>query len=197
MLAVSGAETPVTVYTVHCSLSSQECGSSALSVVLTNHSSFCVSDKAAAGQEAVRISALKFLLSESSDAITVGVDGSEGGKVRMWELDYTHQSCHKLFSHTQPSPKRKLVPGWRYCTEFSGAGAKLVGIATPRSSIMSGVKPSCYVAAAFADGSIQCLIRDSLHQIASVELPRGGNVSKDNSKVCRKTTKPKLNDISL
>ena len=183
MLAVSGAETPVTLYTVHCKLDIQECGSSSLSVVLKNHSSFCVSDRASAGQEAVRISAIKFVLSESSDAITVGVDGPDGGRVRMWELDYAHQSCHKLFSHSQPSPKRKLVPVWRYCNEFSGMNAKLDCISTPRSSIVSGTKPSCYVAAAFADGTIQCLIRDSLQQIASAELPPVNNNTRDSSKV--------------
>ena len=131
----------------------------------------------------MRISAIKFVLSESSDAITVGVDGPDGGRVRMWELDYAHQSCHKLFSHSQPSPKRKLVPIWRYCNEFSGMNAKLDCISTPRSSIVSGTKPSCYVAAAFADGTIQCLIRDSLQQIASAELPPVNNNTRDSSKV--------------
>jgi len=176
LLAACGAETPVTVYKVECAHDSQL----GLQVRVTNHSSFCVNDKT--GPDIVRISALKFVLSDCSDAITVGVDSEEGGKVRMWELDLAHQTCHKLFSQSQPSPKRKLVPTWRYCSEFGGGGSKLNVLATPRSSIMGGDKPSCYIVVGFAEGTIQCLIRDSLQQIASVELPRVGNLPVDNTK---------------
>jgi len=54
--------------------------------------------------------------------------------------------------------------------------AGLLGVATPTSSVMGGKKPACYIAAAFADGTVQCLLRDSLQQIESVELPRTGNL---------------------
>ena len=33
----------------------------------------------------------------------------------------------------------------------------------------------------FSDGSIQCLIRDNLQQIVSVDLPRSGNLSEEPS----------------
>ena len=135
------------------------------------------------GTENVRISALRFVLAESCDAVIVGVDSAEGGKVRMWELEFTQQTCHKLFNQSSTTQKPKLVPTWKYCSEFGGGGSKLVNITTPISSIMGGDKPSCYVCVGFADGSIQCLIRDSLQQISSVELPRGGNLPLDNSKV--------------
>ena len=177
LLAAAGAETPVTVYRIICSLTPQE----GLHVQVLNHSSFSVTQKG--GNETVRISALKFVLADSCDAIVVGVDGEEGGKVRMWELDYSQFSCHKLFSQSSPAPKHKLVPTWRYCSEFGVGGSKLVSLTTPRSSIVGGERPSCYVTVGFADGSIQCLIRDSLQQISSVELPRNGNISLDNTKV--------------
>jgi hypothetical protein len=173
LLAACGSETPVTVYRISCSLTPQE----GLQVHVLNHSSFSVSQN----DENVRISALKFVLADSSDAIVVGMDGADGGKVRMWELEYTQHSCHKLFTQSSSTPKHKLVPNWRYCSEFGAGGAKLVSLATPRSSIVGGERPSCYVAVGFSDGSIQCLIRDSLHQISSVELPRNGNISLDNS----------------
>ena len=182
LLAACGADTPVTVYKVECSHDPQL----GLQVQVTNHSSFCVNEKISGGggvADMVRISALKFVLSDHSNAITVGVDSEEGGKVRLWQLDMTYQTCHKLFSQSQPSPKRKLVPTWRYCSEFGGGGSKLNVLATPRSSIMAGEQPSCYIAVGFAEGTIQCLIRDSLQQIASVELPRNGHLPIDNPKV--------------
>ena len=43
----------------------------------------------------------------------------------------------------------------------------------------------CDVSVAFADGSLQCLLRDSLQHIESVELPRSGNIAADISKVSR------------
>lgn len=177
LLAACGAETPVTIYRILCALTPQE----GLQIQVLNHSSFSVKQKG--GNENVRISSLKFVLADSSDAIVVGVDGPDGGKVRMWELDYAQYSCHKLFSQSSSAPKHKIVPTWRYCSEFGVGGSKLVSLATPRSSLVGGERPSCYVVVGFADGSIQCLIRDSLQQISSAELPRNGNISLDNTKV--------------
>ncbi len=57
---------------------------------------------------------------------------------------------------------------WRYIEEFTGPAAQVVAVATPSSSL----QPPCYVTVAYSDGSIQCLLRDSLQQISSVDLPR-------------------------
>ena len=91
------------------------------------------------------------------------------------------------------------VPEWRYTDEFSGGGSRVVGVVSPRSSVMGGARPSCYVAVAFSDGSVsfimcesgemlylqvQCLLRDSLQQIESVELPRGGNLGWGGKRTC-------------
>jgi len=180
LLAACGAETPVTVHMITCSLTPQD----GLQIHLTNHSSFCVADRG--GPEVVRISALKFVLADSSDAIVVGVDGEEGGRVRMWELQHAQHTCHKLFSQSLPSPKRKLIPTWRYCAEFAGGGTSKVNVlTTPSTSFMGGDKPSCYVVVGFADGTIQCLIRDNLQQIAYVELPR---LALDNLKMSETVT---------
>ena len=123
-----------------------------------------------------RVFGIKFVLTDNCDAILAGLDTLEGGKVKMWELCTTMQTCHKIFAQSIHSPKRKKVSTWRQTAEFcAGNGAKLSAFTTPRVSIVSGSKPSCYIVVAFSDGTIQCLIRDSLQQIASVELPRSGN----------------------
>jgi len=91
----------------------------------------------------------------------------------MWQLEGRQRQVHKLFASMGSG---KDVPEWRYTDEFSGGGGRVLGVVSPRSSVMGGARPSCYVAVAFSDGSVQCLLRDSLQQIESVELPRGGNL---------------------
>jgi len=95
----------------------------------------------------------------------------------LWQLETRQRQVHKMFSSGDHRGQGKAVPEWKYMDEFSGGGSSVVGIATPQSSIMGGSKPASYIAVAFSDGSVQCLLRDSLQQIESVELPRGGNLN--------------------
>ena len=69
------------------------------------------------------------------------------------------------------------MPSWGLCDEFSlVSSAGFLEVATQHFSVLGRRRPSCYIAAAFSDGTVQCLLRDSLHQVESVELPRGGNL---------------------
>jgi hypothetical protein len=63
---------------------------------------------------------------------------------------------------------------WHYVETFTGHASQIVALATPHSTLQSGSNAPCYVTAAFSDGTIQCLLRDSLQQIGSVELPKTG-----------------------
>jgi len=170
IVAACGFEPPVVVYTVNAGID----GEGLLEVRVNTHSSFSL-----LGDEPGRVSELKFLLSDCTEALVVGVAGPDGGKIQMWNLEFKTRSVHKLFGHNvmNPAGRIKTVPEWRYSDEFSVGGAGVVSVATPRSSVMGGKKPACYVAVAFSDGTVQLLLRDSLAQIASVELPRGGNVA--------------------
>jgi len=170
LVAACGLEAPVVLYSVNAGLNSED----QLDVRINTHSSFSL-----VGDEPGRVCELKFLLGDCTEALVVGVAGPEGGKVQMWDLEQKSKSVHKLFSHGAgvSGGRVKSVPEWRYSDEFSGGGAGVVALATPRSSMMGGKKPACYVAVAFSDGSVQLLLRDSLAQIASVELPRGGNIA--------------------
>jgi len=171
MVAACGLEPPIVVYTVSAGLN----GEGWLDVRVNTHSSFSLM-----GEDPGRVCELKFLLSDCTEALVVGVAGPEGGRVQMWDLEVRTRGVHKLFSHSTGGVggRVKGVPEWNYSDEFSGGGsAGVVALATPRSSVMGGKKPACYVAVAFSDGSVQLLLRDSLAQIASVELPRGGNIA--------------------
>ena len=57
-----------------------------LDLRVTTHSSISIPDKD--GTDSVRIANIKFVLSDSTDAMVVGIDGEdEGGRVQMWELE--------------------------------------------------------------------------------------------------------------
>ena len=64
-----------------------------------------------------------------------------------------------------------------FSDEFCGGGSSVVALSSPSFSLLGGKKPGCYIGVAFSDGSVQLLLRDGLAQIASVELPRGGNIA--------------------
>jgi len=180
IVATSGDTSPVSVYSVNVGLDSQ----AGYDVRVNTHSGFSVKPPTEGCEDPVRIRALKFVLSDCSDALVVGTDGPEGGRVQMWSLYSQTQAVHRLFQNAGPG-RQRVVPEWRHSAEFSGGGARVVSLATPRTSVIGGTSPSCYIAVAFSDGSIQCLLRDSLQQIESVELPRSGNISNDNTKMSR------------
>ena len=55
----------------------------------------------------------------------------------MWSMyRYSHtQAVHRLFQLVESLARQRVVPEWRYCEEFSGGGARVVGLATPRASV--------------------------------------------------------------
>jgi len=163
LIACCGAQSPVSVFSLSAFLS----GEGDLVVRVRAHSSFSLE----LGRE--RIMALRFLLREDADALVMGLTGEEGGRLQLWQLEAGARQVHKLFQ----GQGGKAVPHWSFSDEFSCPGvAGLLALATPHFSVLGGRKPACYIAAAFSDGTVQCLLRDSLQQIESVELPRAGNI---------------------
>ncbi len=59
---------------------------------------------------------------------------------------------------------------------FTGPAPSVLALATPPVSLQAGPDAPCYVVAAYGDGSLQCLLRDSLQQVGSAEVP---NLSDD------------------
>ena len=89
------------------------------------------------------------------------------------------------------------TPIWKSDETFSGPPSRVVSLATPAITLQTGENAPCFVTVvswsqlkilsnhicnvtnspypqAFADGSIQCLLRDSLQHIGSVDLPKSG-----------------------
>ncbi|TRY68224.1 hypothetical protein TCAL_12619 [Tigriopus californicus] len=123
---------------------------------------------------------LCFVMREDCDSILIGTHHESGGKVQLWAVQDTHHAIHKIFAmggalDGAPVP-RLALPAWQYIEMFSGPCSALAALATPPWSVQGiggpGGAPSCYIIVAFNDGSIHCLLRDSLQHIASVDLPK-------------------------
>ncbi len=137
---------------------------------------------------------LCFVREEDSDSLLVAVDHPSGGRVELWELKTHWQPTHKIFSSSSSSSggqdgssggsgeTKTKVQAWRYVETFTGPSPSVLALSTPPVSLQSGPEAPCYVMAAFGDGSIQCLLRDSLQQVGSVDLPSlGGNSTSPSS----------------
>ena len=169
IVATSGSEAPVVVYTVVAGFDA----AGELSVRVNSHSSFSLKN-----EDKCRVSGLKFLLGDSTESLVLGVGGPEGGRVQVWDLAYKPRTVHKLFSSAAAAPPRaKNVPEWVFGDEFCSGGAQVTALSSPSFSLLGGARPGCYIAVGLSDGSVQLLLRDNLAQIASVELPRGGNLA--------------------
>ena len=164
VVAACSSMGPVVVYAINAAVR-QDGG---LDLRLATHSSFSVNR----GEEEARVCSLRFLLPDCSSALVVGVQGGEGGKVQMWQLEGRQRPVHKLFASNSNG---RDVPEWRYTDEFSGGGSRVVEVVSPRSSVMGGTKPSCYVAVAFSDGSVASTMYESdLNLLSTGAMPSEG-----------------------
>ena len=117
---------------------------------------------------------------DNAFSILVATQHASGGRVELWELKEAQLTTHKIFlppeGLTQSCP-RNIVPVWQYQEVFvaGSSSAQVVKISTPHSAFQTGRASACYVTIAYTDGSIQCLLRDSLHQIGCVDIPKSGN----------------------
>ncbi len=173
---------PINVYTVRVTL---EAGKN-LQLTVGNFPSIFLQSSGAktnSEEDACRaVSGLCFVKEHDSDALLVSTEHNAGGRVELWELKNSAQTTHKIFSAgggengLNGSGLKISLPVWKYDEVFMGPPSQVASVATPVSTVQTGTRSPCYVAVAYADGSIQCLLRDSLQHIGSVELPKAGNM---------------------
>ena len=123
---------------------------------------------------------LCFVNGDDTDSILVATKHPAGGRLELWELKEFQQNIHKMFGSGGDSHSFSL-PAWHYVEQFSGPVSQIVSVATPQYCFQTGRAAACYVTIAYSDGSIQCLIRDNLQQIGSVDLPKTGNLNEEPS----------------
>lgn len=123
---------------------------------------------------------LCFVNGDDTDSIVVATKHPAGGRLELWELKEFQQNINKIFLSGGGGPNESFsLPAWHYVEQFSGPVSQIVSVATPKRSFQTGRAAACYVTVAYTDGSIQCLIRDNLQQIGSVDLPKAGNLSEE------------------
>ncbi|XP_069692533.1 mediator of RNA polymerase II transcription subunit 16 [Periplaneta americana] len=116
------------------------------------------------------VAQLKFVVREDADSLVVAANGDNGCLVEIWELREKPLPIHKLFqkSHsTQPEPFKTVL--WQHQSHFMSTSS-VACITTSKLSITTTMPPPCYVMVALTDGSIHCLYRDSLKQVATASL---------------------------
>ncbi|KDR19237.1 Mediator of RNA polymerase II transcription subunit 16 [Zootermopsis nevadensis] len=117
------------------------------------------------------VSQLKFVVREDADSLVVAANGDSGCLIEIWELREKPLPIHKLFqpkSHSSQTEPFKTVL-WQHQSHFMSS-SPVVCITTSKLSITTTMPPPCYVMVALADGSIHCLYRDSLKQVATASL---------------------------
>ena len=124
---------------------------------------------------------LCFVTADDTDSVLVATKHPSGGRLELWELKEFQQNIHKMFLTSDASTFS--LPAWHYIEKFSvsGLASQIASVATPLRCFQTGRAAACYVTIAYSDGSIQCLIRDQLSQICSVDLPKAGNLSNDDN----------------
>ena len=78
---------------------------------VNSHSSFSLRT-----EDASCVTSVKFLLSDSTESLVIGVSGVEGGKVQCWDLQQKPRTVHKLFCASSalgnPPPRVRNTPEW-------------------------------------------------------------------------------------
>ena len=124
---------------------------------------------------------LSFVNSDDTDSIVVATKHPAGGRLELWELKEFQQNIHKMFVTSTSAEASFSLPAWHYVEQFNGPVSQIVCVSTPKYCFQTGRAAACYVTVAYSDGSIQCLIRDNLQQIGSVDLPKAGNLNEEPS----------------
>ena len=132
---------------------------------------------------------LCFVTADDTDSVLVATKHPSGGRLELWELKEFQQNIHKMFVNSDNLASTFSLPAWHYIEKFSvsGLASQIVSVATPLRCFQTGRAAACYVTVAYSDGSIQCLIRDNLQQIGSVDLPKSGLLLNTDEHISKKS----------
>ncbi|XP_067002981.2 mediator of RNA polymerase II transcription subunit 16 isoform X2 [Anabrus simplex] len=162
LVAVSSGSVslPIQCYRVSVNQSEDKC------VIMSQAlPSFFLQSSPANDNQYRQVAQLKFVVREDADSLVVAANGDNGCLVEIWELREKPLPIHKLFQSkslsSQPEPFKTVL--WQHQSHFLST-SNVVCVTT------SKIPPPCYVMVALADGTIHCLYRDSLKQVASTSL---------------------------
>ncbi|XP_075213152.1 mediator complex subunit 16 [Lycorma delicatula] len=169
LVAVSSGDVrmPVQCYRVSVTHSGDKC-----IIISQALPSFFLQASPASDHHYKAVTQLKFILREDADSLVVAANGDGGSLIEVWELLEKPLPVHKLFqSKTQPSEPFKTVL-WQHQSYYR-VPMSVTCVTTCKVSVTTSVPAPSYVVVSFSDGTIHCLYRDSLKQMASTSIVTG------------------------
>ncbi|XP_071947500.1 mediator of RNA polymerase II transcription subunit 16-like [Antedon mediterranea] len=132
------------------------------------------------------ISHIRFMNREAGDKILVTVTGSGGTCIECWSLSKEPVPLHKIFDNTMPADQQPLTLKWVFMTSHCD-NATITALAVPRlplnlskTSMYNG--PGMVIAAAFMDGNIKLLHRNSMKPVKVLKYEGAKNISSPQAK---------------
>lgn len=115
-----------------------------------------------------RITHLRFVVREATDAVVVCASGNSGSVVELWELREKQLFLHKMFTSASMDNKVKSVNWQHHASQPSGT--HIVALTTPRTSLYDSNPPPSYIIAAYKDNSIKCFYREGLQFVFNITI---------------------------
>jgi hypothetical protein len=108
-------------------------------------------------------------------------NAATGARVELWQLRSHQHTLHKMFqtANAKYTVEKFTIERWHFIDSFVGPSSAVTALATPNcAQTQPGPSALAYVAVAFSDGSVQCLLKDAtgLKHVGGVDLPKAGGL---------------------
>uniref|UniRef100_A0A1B6EV13 Mediator of RNA polymerase II transcription subunit 16 n=1 Tax=Cuerna arida TaxID=1464854 RepID=A0A1B6EV13_9HEMI len=118
------------------------------------------------------VTQLKFVVREDADTLVVAANGDSGALIEIWELQEKPLTIHKLFQSKLQSTEPFRTVLWQHQSQYP-LSCPITCMTTLKMALMNTVPPPLYVIVVLTDGSIHCLSRDTLKQVATSYMAMG------------------------
>ena len=109
---------------------------------------------------------LKFVVREDADSLVVASSTDQGSQIDIWELREEPVTIHVMFQREQRESKTVT---WQHHSQFQSSSS-ISCLTVSKISITTAVPPPSYVLVAFEDGTVSCLFKDGLKQVATASI---------------------------
>ncbi|XP_033118027.1 mediator of RNA polymerase II transcription subunit 16-like [Anneissia japonica] len=132
------------------------------------------------------ISHIQFMNREAGDKLLVTVTGSGGTYIECWSLSKEPVPLHNIFDNQKPVDQQPVTLKWVFMTSHS-ENATITALAVPKlplnlskTSMYNG--PGMVIAAAFIDGNIKLLHRNSMKPLKALKYEGAKIISSPQAK---------------
>lgn len=112
---------------------------------------------------------LKFVVREHADSLVVASSTDQGSQIDIWELTEKPVTIHAMFQQKHTLSSDSITVTWQHHSHFPSKSS-ISCLTVSKISITTADPPPSYVLVAFEDGTITCLYKDGLKQVASTSI---------------------------